>query len=102
MTVKIVRVSASAYVDIGNIARFIVSVSRLSHAERYVDEINEELKSLGFLATVIPETAYSYPKRFHPKAKMMKMHKKPLCVIFHIEGDYVIVDRILPAAMVAY
>ena len=50
MTVKIVRVSASAYVDIGNIARFIVSVSRLSHAERYVDEINEELKSLGFLA----------------------------------------------------
>lgn len=54
------------------------------------------------MATMLPESRYYYPKRFHPEAKMMTLHKKPLCAIFHIEGEFVVVDRIVHPSMILY
>ncbi len=85
-----------------DISDFIIAVSRPSHAERYIFEILAELNSLSYLGAILQKTKYGYPKRFHPEAKMLKLHNKPMCAIFHIDGDYVIVDRILHSSMITY
>lgn len=102
MTHKAVHISELAREDMRDMALFIVSVSRPSHSERYLDEIEAELNTLSYTATMLPEPKYRYPKRFHPEAKMMKLHNKPLTAIFHIEGDYVIIDRIVHSSMITY
>ena len=102
MTTKKVHISELAYDDMRDVARFIISVSRPSHAERYADEMEAELNTLSYMATMLPEAKYRYPKRFHPGAKMMKLHNKPLSAIFHIEGEYVVVDRIVHSSMITY
>jgi hypothetical protein len=35
----------------------------------------------------------------HPKARRMVSHNRRWIYVYHIEGTYVIVDRILPAKM---
>ena len=97
-----VFLSEDATEDIGDISDFIVAVSRSSHAVQYTFEILSELKALSYIATMLPEPEYGYPKRFHPNAKMMKLHKKPLCAIFHIEDMNVIIDRIIHSSMITY
>ena len=51
---------------------------------------------------MLPLSKYELPKRYHPNAKTFVIGNKKLTVIFHIDGDYVIVDKILPSAMVTY
>jgi len=102
MIEKQVMLSNEVLTDMEDISDFIIAVSRPSHAERYILEILAELNSLSYLGAILQKTKYDYPKRFHPEAKMIKLHNKPLCAIFHIDGDFVIVDRILHSSMITY
>ena len=102
MIEKQVMLSNEVLTDMEDISDFIIAVSRPSHAERYILEILAELNSLSYLGAILQKTKYGYPKRFHPEAKMLKLHNKPMCDIFHIDGDYVIVDRILHSSMITY
>lgn len=102
MTEKEVVISIEARKDMGDVSDFIIDVSRPTHAERYTLEVLAELNTLSYMATMLPEPKYRYLKRFHPEAKMMKLHNKPLSAIFHIESEYVIVDRIVHSSMITY
>ena len=102
MIEKQVMLADEVLTDMEDISDFIIAVSRPSHAERYILEILAELNSLSYLGAILQKTKYGYPKRFHPEAKMLKLHNKPMCAIFHIDGDYVIVDRILHSSMITY
>lgn len=102
MTEKKLILSDDSVEDLRDVASFIISVSRRQHAMRYIDEVLAELNTLSYMATMLPEPEYCYTKRFHPEAKMMKLHNKPLSAIFHIEGEYVIVDRIVHSSMITY
>lgn len=102
MTERKLILSDDSVEDMRDIASFIVSVSRPQHAMRYIDEVLAELNTLCCMATMLPESRYYYPKRFHPESKMMTLHKKPLCAIFHIEGESVVVDRIVHPSMILY
>ena len=102
MIEKQVMLADEVLTDMEDISDFIIAVSRPSHAERYIFEILAELNSLSYLGAILQKTKYGYPKRFHPEAKMLKLHNKPMCAIFHIDGDYVIVDRILHSSMITY
>ncbi|MBQ6276388.1 MAG: type II toxin-antitoxin system RelE/ParE family toxin [Bacteroidales bacterium] len=102
MIEKQVMLSNEVLTDMEDISDFIIAVSRPSHAERYIFEILAELNTLSYLGAILQKTKYGYPKRFHPEAKMLKLHNKPMCAIFHIDGDYVIVDRILHSSMITY
>ena len=102
MTEKKLILSDDSVEDMRDIASFIISVSRMQHAMHYIDEMLAELNTLSYMATMLPEPTYQYPKRFHPEAKMMKLQNKPLSAIFHIEGEYVIVDRIVHSSMITY
>ena len=102
MTEKKVILSDEAQEDIDDVSDFIIAVSRPSHAVRYAHEMLSELNTLSYMAVALADSMYVYPKRFHPEAKMMKLHNKPLCAIFHIEGEFVIVDRIIHSSMVTF
>ena len=102
MTEKQVILSETVRRDIEKISDFIISVSRPEHAERYTQKLLDELATLSYMATVRPECEWLLPKRYHPNAKTMTICKRKLTAIFHIEGDYVIVDKILPSSMIKY
>ena len=102
MTERQVIVSDDAQEDILYVAQYIIAVSRPDHAEKYAREVLVELATLNYMAVVLPNPIYGYVKKFHPEAKMMKLHGKPLCAIFHIEGDVVIIDRIIHSSMITY
>jgi len=38
-------------------------------------------------------------RQIHPKARRMVSHNRRWIYVFHIDGPFVIVDRILPAKM---
>ena len=102
MTVKKVILSETVLLDIGAIADYIISVSRPEHAERYTQNLLDELSDLSYLATMRPECPWKLPKRYHSEAKTLPLCRRKLTAIFHIEGDYVIVDKILPSSLITY
>ena len=71
-------------------------------AERYIQRLRSEVEELSFLAPMLPKSKYLLPLRFHKDAKTMTIGKRKLTVIFHIDGEYVIVDKILPSCMITY
>ena len=102
MTVKKVILSETVRLDIGAISDFIVSVSRPEHAERYTQNLLDELADLSYLATIRPECPWKLPKRYHSQAKTLPICRRKLTAIFHIEDDYVIVDKIIPSSLITY
>lgn len=95
-----VRILDTVFADIDDIADFIVSVSTLEHAVKYARELGAEIMTLRYLADFIPESRYRSVRHYHPHAKQLRTHNKQLNIIFHIEGDYVIVDKILASKMI--
>ena len=102
MTEKKVILSETIRQDIDAISDFIISVSRPEHAERYTQNLLDELADLSYLATMRPECPWELPKRYHNQAKTLPICRRKLTAIFHIEGDYVIVDKILPSSLITY
>ena len=78
--------------------RFVASKYTMEAAIRYVKRIREDIEALSYLAPMLPKI----PKLYHPEAKTYVVGKKKLTAIFHIEGDYVIVDKILPSSLIKY
>lgn len=85
-----------------DLMRFVASKNTLEAAIRYGKRIREEVETLSYLAPIIPQRKYKLPKQYHPEAKTYSIAKKKLTVVFHIDGDYVIVDKILPSALITY
>ncbi len=100
MTKKIVILSETVRLDIDAISDFIISVSRPEHAERYTQNLLDELADLSYLATIRPECPWKLPKRYHSQAKTLPICRRKLTAIFHIDGDYVIVDKIMPSSLI--
>ena len=94
------RADADTYFN--ELGEFIAEQTTPDFAIRYLQRLRNEIESLEFLAEVLPPSRYMMPLHYHPEAKTMPVGKRKLTVIFHIEGDYVIVDKILPSAMVMY
>ena len=95
-----VRILDTVFADIGDIADYIVSVSNSKHALEYTRQLGAEIMSLRYLADVIPSSRWHAVLRYHPQARQMRTHNKRLNIIFHIEEDTVIVDKILAASMI--
>jgi hypothetical protein len=59
-----------------------------------------EIQSLTRYADLFHTSRYADIRAIHPQARRMVSHNKRWAYIFHIEGDLVVVDRILPAKMI--
>lgn len=82
--------------------RFIASNYTTESAIRYAKRIPKEIEPLSYLAPILPKSNYEMPKLYHPDAKTYLIGSKKLTAIFHIDGEYVIVDKILPSALIKY
>lgn len=102
MKEKTVVLSEDVTLDIEEISNYIVSISRPEHAEKYVQQLLDDIASLSYMASLRPESQWMIPKRFHPHAKVLLSHNKKWSIIFHINNDYAIVDRIIPSCMITY
>ena len=97
-----VRILDTVFADISEIADFIVSVSTPEHARRYARELGAEIMTLRYLAGFIPLSRYRTVRRYHPAARQLRTRNKQLNIIFHIEGDTVIVDKIIASKIIKY
>ena len=82
--------------------RFIASNYTTESAIRYAKRIHKEIEPLSYLAPILPKSICGLPKLYHPEAKTFLIGNKKLTVIFHIDGEYVIVDKMLPSALVKF
>ena len=82
--------------------RVVAGNTTLDFALRYVKGIRQEIAQLSYTAPMLPPSKYGIAKLYHPYAKTTTIAKRKLTVIFHIEGDYVIVDRIMPSSLITY
>ena len=82
--------------------RYVASRETEEAAVRYVKRIRKEIDDLSHMAPMLPKSKYLLPLRFHKEAKTMTVGKRKLTVIFHVDGEYAIVDKILPSFMTTY
>ena len=94
----IIPLSVRLYMD--EIADHIIELSRPEHAVRYVHEMVAEINELSYMADMLPDSHSTYIKKHHPDAKRYNIKHGTWCVIFHVEGEYVIVDKILPSSLI--
>ena len=88
--------------DIEALIAWVADKTSIEYSRRYINGIFDEIDTLSYLAPMLPKCKYELPKLYHPEAKTLVIGNNKLTAIFHIDGDYVIVDKILPSAMIFY
>ena len=99
MRVFEVRISRSAYADMDNLRFFLDKMLSEKSAIEYANNMRAEIETLAVFAECIGRTTSDTLRRIHPNARRMVSHNRKWNYVYHIDGDYVIVDRILPAKM---
>ena len=95
-----VSVSKTVLAEIEEISDFIISISTPEHAIRYNNQLIGEIATLSYLGGIINYSQWKMAKRCNPKAKRYITKNKKWNIIFHIDGEYVIVDKLLPSKMI--
>lgn len=76
---------------------FIKGIYTEESAQKYRKSMLYEIESLSYCASVFPLSRFQVARNIHPEAKTLSIMKRRWTVVFHIDGDYVIIDRILPS-----
>ena len=86
--------------DIDTVVDYIASIYRKESGLRYKNRIQNQLDSLANCAEALPKSHRKWIKAIHPEAKTMSIMNRRWTVVFHIEGKYVLVDRIIPSKII--
>ena len=86
--------------DLNDMVAFITSVRTLESALRYKDRVVRKIESLTYLADTLPYSRKHSIKQIHPQAKTLSIMNHKRTVVFHIEDEFVMVDRILVSSMI--
>ena len=98
----LVDYDVEAEADLSKLRDWLVANRRFESAMEYLQMLRSEVAELSYLADSLPKCKYKIPLLFHPKAKTLPVCHRKLTVIFHIDGEYVIVDKILPSRIITY
>ncbi|MBO4613299.1 MAG: hypothetical protein J5671_09075 [Bacteroidaceae bacterium] len=99
MRIYEVRISHAAHADMASLQTFLDAMLSEEGAIRYANNMRAEIKMLSVYADCIGRTTSKTLRKIHPEARRMVSHNRRWIYVFHIEEDFVIVDRILPAKM---
>ncbi len=99
MQVYEVRISHTAHVDMANLRAFLNTMLSEDSAIRYANNMRTEIKMLSVYADCFGRTTSKTLRSIHPEARRMVSHNHRWLYVFHIKGNYVIVDRIIPAKL---
>lgn len=100
MQIYKVEVGATARLDVEELADFLFDNMSHEGAYKYLDTIGFEMQSLAVYADCFSESRSLTIKQVHPHARRMVSHNKKWVYVFHIEGDTVVIDRILKTKMI--
>ena len=92
--------SHAALGDLDDMVAYITSIRTLESALRYKDRVVRQLDSLTYAADTFPYSRKRSIKLIHPQAKTLSIMNHKRTVVFHIEDEFVIVDRILVEKMI--
>jgi plasmid stabilization system protein ParE len=95
-----VRILQSAEADIETLADFLFENLSREGAYRYLEFMKQEVLSLSVYANCFAETRSKTIRDIHPKARRMVSHNHKWAYVFHVEGDTVLVDRIIPSSSI--
>ena len=99
MKIYEVRISHAAHADMTNLRIFLDEMLSEEGAIRYANNMRAEVKMLSVYADCFGRTTSKTLLRIHPEARRMVSHNRRWLYVFHIEENFVVVDRILPAKM---
>jgi len=94
-----VRISFAARADMAELRIFLDAMMTEEGAIRYANNMREEIKILAFYANLYGKSTSLTLRQIHPEARRMVSHNRRWVYVYHIEENFVIVDRILPAKM---
>jgi len=92
-------VSNKASSDLDAMAEYIASLYHPESGHNYVNRVLGQLAALSYTADIYPFSRLTTAKRIHPQAKTLSIINHRWTAIFHIDSDFVIVDRIIPSKM---
>ena len=98
----LLKYSDETVADLVHLSTFAAGMHTPGFAIKFLERLRREIESLSYLADTLPRSPYGIPLLYHPNAKTMTVGNRKLTVIFHTDGDYVIVDKILPSALMKY
>lgn len=94
-----VIVSNDAADDLDGMARYIASLYRVESGHNYANRILGKLASLSYTADMYRYSQFATARRIHPKAKTLSIMNHKWTVVFHIDGNFVIIDRFIPSKL---
>ena len=86
--------------DIDDVVDYITSIYRIESGLKYRNRIQSQLDALAFCADALPHSRRKMARRIHPNAKTLSIMNRRWTVIFHIDSDFVLVDRIIPSKLI--
>jgi hypothetical protein len=89
--------SHAALIDYTAISKYLPTVLSEHGAAKYAQAMREEILTIGIYADCFQRTTSKQILTIHPQARRMVSHNKQWIYVFHIDGDFAIVDRILNA-----
>ena len=95
-----VEVARTAEMDIDELTDFLFTKLSREGAYRYLDIMGNEMQSLSVFADCFSVSRSKTILSVHPFARRMVSHNHKWNYIFHIEGNIVVIDRILKSAMI--
>ena len=99
MRIYKVRISLAARVDMAELRKFLKAMMTEEGAVRYANNMRIEVKTLSVYADCYGRSTSATLRQIHPEARRMVSHNRKWVYVYHIDGPYAIVDRILPAQM---
>ena len=96
-----VVLTPDADADLDQIGEYVSSIYREEAGIRFVKRMFLDIVPLGISADAFPLSRFRTAREIHPEAKTIPIMKYRWTVVFHVEKDYVIIDRILPSSSMA-
>ncbi len=97
-TYKVI-VNNEAVSDLNGISEYVAGLYRPESGHNYANRILGQLASLSYTADIYQRSRFSVAKKIHPNAKTVSIMNHRWTIVFHIEGQYVMIDRIIPSKM---
>ena len=79
--------------------KFLKAMMTEEGAVRYANNMREEIKMLALYADLYGRSTSITLRQIHPEVRRMVSHNRKWVYVYHIDGPFAIVDRILPAPM---
>lgn len=95
-----IAIRRAALDDLDAVAKYISELYRPDSGHRYRLRILNKVYDLTYVADALPYSRRKSIHLIHPKAKTLAIMNHRWTVVFHVEDDYVIVDRIIPSKMI--